>query len=101
MTGTNGKGVANRGPPHDKMLEELVGQLMRNVLSGPQNIGILVEFLALPGSYKSPSQTGGSNQRGQPRGSQLRDVSSNEIIRPREPPAVIGLSHVNYLKLMK
>ena len=91
MVGAKENGVISRGSPHDQVIEELIGRLIRNVLSDPHNFNTLTKLMALSDANNNPGKNR-PHPRGQPIGNRPRDISNNEIIRPRDLPQITGLA---------
>ena len=100
MVGAKENGVISRGSPHDQVIEELIGRLIRNVLSDPHNFNTLTKLMALSDANNNPGKNR-PHPRGQPIGNRPRDISNNEIIRPRDLPQITGLSRTTIWRLSK
>lgn len=68
------------------ILEQLIGQVIRDFFKDPQNECII-------------DMIQNSDRKKVPRSGSQRDISKNEIIRPRDLPQVTGLSKTNIWRL--
>jgi len=79
--------------------ELLLFQLVHNILNDPTNVSILLEYVAQSDDqrkhFQSPVQINLS------RGRHSRDISNDEIIRPRDLPQCTGLSRTQCWRLSK
>lgn len=80
-------------------LEQLISQLLRNILSNPENIVMLTEYFG--NSEGAGDISPKTFPRVTSRGSQSRDISYNEIIRPRDLQQATGLSRTQCWRLSK
>lgn len=80
----------------EKKFAEFVAQIVRNILSDPQNIILLEEYSRGHGGFEpTVVKQGGAN------GAHQRNVANYEVIRPRDLPVVTGLSRTQCWRLSR
>ena len=72
------------------VIEHLIGEGIRNFFNDPENRKLISECM-----------TQNMGQKKQQHSSVVRDISSNEILRPRDLPQATGLSKTNIWRLEK
>ncbi|WP_286352222.1 helix-turn-helix transcriptional regulator [Geobacter sulfurreducens] len=87
------KKFVDKGANNEQMAE-LLEQLICNILDDSRNISILAQLCSVSTVNHQQKCSQSHRARDQP-----RDISKNEIIRPRDLPQVTGLSRTNIWRL--